>query len=195
MKSILALLILLLLAGPAGAVVDPDADQLGVYFDPDADLVCRTEPDPGVFDAYLIYTRPTLSAVRGFECTVRVESDGSSLLVSRALGTEGFDLGENLGGGHIFLVGFYEPLPTTQATILVHMGVFVLGGVQTDFYLGPANPASLGSDYPLVVAEDYSLHALGYSAPEGPCATINGDPCQVVATDEATWDSIKAMYR
>lgn len=197
MKSAISLLLVLLWAGSAGAVVDPDADQMGIYFDTTANEVCRSVPPTDVFDAYIIYTRPTLTSIRGFECSFRMDpSSGSDIfLLDRAVAANGVDLGDVNVDRANFLVGFYDPLPTTEATVLVHLTLLTTAYIQADFYLEPAIPASLDSAYPLVVAEDFSLLQVGYSAPEGPSATVNGSPCDVVATDEATWDSIKAMYR
>ena len=87
------------------------------------------------------------------------------------------------------------PLPTTTATVLCTLDFHYLDAGPLDLILGPADPASLGAELPVVAREDYSLLPVGMSAPVGPAASINAVDCSVVATDEATWDSIKAMYR
>lgn len=197
MRSFLLLLVVLLAAGSAGAVVDPDPDQMGVYFDRNADQVCRTTTGTQVLEAYLIYTRPSLATIRGFECKVRLElpGGGSTVLLDSQLEAYGINLETSGADEARFLVGFHQPVATSEAMVLATIQIFRIDDEQVDLYLEPADPASLDSAYPLVVAADYSLHAVGISAPYGPSASVNGDPCQVVATDEAAWDSIKAMYR
>jgi hypothetical protein len=94
-----------------------------------------------------------------------------------------------------YIVGYSTPVPTSPATVLATVQLLVLDNVPVHLTMGPANPASLGSALPIIMREDYSLMPVGMSAPVGPSASINAVDCSVVATDQASWDSIKAMYR
>ena len=197
MKFSAILLLFLILASGAWAVLDPDPDQMGIYFDTEGDLFCIDASFASMVPIYILYTHPTLSAVRGFECGMNISTEGipGSVVLNTIYPVNALNMGSRSGNDFNYIVGYASPVPTTIATVLATLEFFYMDPTQLDLTLGPANPASLGSELPVILCEDFSLLPVGTSTRFTPSAQINGELCRVIATDEATWDSIKAMYR
>ncbi len=192
-----ALLLLLSVATSAGAVIDPDPDQMGLYFDPAGNSVCTTSEFAHVVPLYVLYTKPTLPEIRGFECTITLGASGTvlSILTNETYPVEALNLASHSIYEYGFIVGFEQPVPTAPVTLLAQLDVIYLQEEPLQLHLGPAVPASLGSQWPVILAGDYSLLPVGVSAPDGPAALINAPECTVVDTDPTPWGAVKAMYR
>ena len=67
MKTLLVLVLSCLMAFSALAVIDPDPDMLGIYFDLEADNNCITVAANTPFFAYLILTNSTAQAINAYE--------------------------------------------------------------------------------------------------------------------------------
>jgi len=181
-------------ASTAGAVIDPDPDMVGVYFDMNADIYCTTAPVGAPFDAYLMFTNISCPAgLYGWEANVEITA-GVYVLAWTLTGSA-----INASSPPDFAVGLASPLPWQPAIMVLTMtvGVFAPGAIE--FMLHPANLSSFTPPLPGYAAGDDpgDLRSCGYSA--GPdeglvCAVINGD-CQVVDSEDATWGSVKALYK
>ena len=67
MKMLFGLLLASLVTTSALAVIDPDSDSIGIYFDMEADDNCLTVPAETPFVAYLILTNPSAPAINAYE--------------------------------------------------------------------------------------------------------------------------------
>jgi hypothetical protein len=72
MKKLVVLLLASLVATSAFAVLDPDPDMMGIYFDTNADNNCLTSPSGVPFSAYLILTNTTAPAINAYELGLTV---------------------------------------------------------------------------------------------------------------------------
>ena len=122
MKKLVILLLASLIATSAFAVIDPDPDMMGIYFDVDADINCFTTPANVLFFAYLILTNTTAPAINAYELGVvnavpagmegmifRLASNIANLVVP------GVNVGVNDALGGDYIVGLAEPLPAQPA--------------------------------------------------------------------------------
>jgi hypothetical protein len=94
------------------------------------------------------------------------------------------------------IVGLWTPYPTSIATPLVAINLIYMGtdNGPIDFFVHGTTPSSMNPDYPTLLTSDGELVMGGISVVEGPAAQINGG-CQVVATENISFDSIKSLYR
>jgi hypothetical protein len=181
----------------AFASLDHDSDQLGLYFDQQGLEVCRQAGFATLNEIYLLYLNPTVEALHGFECSVTLRSaqEVASVMTTYSYATPAIDVGDYDSVHRNLIVGFGEPLALSQATVLASTQILYFDEEPLDIVLGPADPASLGAETPLVLLEDFTLMAVGISTPDTPALQINAVDCGVVATDRTAWDRIKAMYR
>ncbi len=198
MKKLVVLIGLVSLVFSSGAMaqIDPDDDMLGIYFDVNATIFCADAPVGAPSPAYLCLTNPTYvgqdgEAVSGWECNVEV-TEGVFILAW--LLTEG---AVNVSLPPDFIVGLATPLPWSPVIVLMELtvGVFAPGAI--NFTLHPSDTPSFDPPSPGYAAGDDPglLIPLGYSAGgEVVCAVINGD-CNVTADEDATWGSVKSMYK
>lgn len=195
-KFALVIFLAALITGNAFAQLDPDADGIGVYFDPCACVNCL-ELEQGEHLGYLVITHPTSpGGVLGWEAKVWAEGP--------AFVTEWELLGDSINVAsreHEFIVGLGSPLynPYSYPAVVVailHM-LLVDTAEPVNFYIDGVYFASHESGQPAYLdGEDYSIiKPLQQSTggPDYPVATINGE-C-AVATESVTIDSIKALYR
>ncbi|MCP4291838.1 MAG: hypothetical protein GY780_08400 [bacterium] len=198
-KIAFALLLTLLVAGNAFAQLDPDDDGIGVYFDPCACVNCLELP-AGEHLGYLVITHPTSEdGVLGWEATVWNEGPG--------VVTEWELLGDAINVAtreNEFIVGLGSPEinPYTYPAVVVavmHLFIFdesapvefFIDGVYFNSIPGGEQPNYLdGADYEIIKP----LQQIQGSA-DLPVAIINGDCDGVVATENTTFDGLKALYR
>jgi hypothetical protein len=109
----------------------------------------------------------------------------------------------------MFIVGLGTPLPPdADGNFVLAVPTFFLmsPGATVSFYAGPADPASIpgfpayvnGEDLTEIIPMVFSTDLDGmYTDDEGwltiPLAVINGEA--PVATENATWGSVKSLYR
>lgn len=203
MKTLLVLVLSCLMAFSASAVIDPDPDMLGIYFDLEADNNCITVAANTPFFAYLILTNSTAPAINAYEfgfmnCICAGNETLFFMLASNIAHNvvAGVDVGSHTALEGQYIVGLAEPIPTTVATLL-HSWEFMLGAVlPVQMFIGPTTVPSLPGGLPVVQnAEGSILMTVGTSTggPEIPVATMNTD-C-VVAAENVTWSDVKVLYR
>jgi hypothetical protein len=184
----------LLFASTAFAVIDQDPNMLGLYFDLTADTNCMQ--DVGQNDmvmAYVMLTNPTFEELHGFEFGYDVT--GNAMVINTALANpQALDVGSL--GNHI--VGFGSPTICTEATLLVTLTVLYMDSAMApvSFDLGDSYPSSNDLGLPTLLLADSVLMPVGFSTMDGSnVAVINGLCEDVVATDKASFDSVKSLYR
>lgn len=185
-------LLLALVAGPAAAVVDPDPDCVGIYFDPEADVNCTTATPYATVPLYLILTNPSMAAIGGF--SAGCDLTGAAMVLGITI--PGFTSIIDFPDFHNLIIGYGAPRACTEATVLVITSVLYMdtSGSPIEFRLRDSIPSSLDPAYPTLLLTDETLVSTGLSTPPGTaCAVINGE-C-VVAAEAASWDGIKSLYR
>ncbi len=198
-KLAFALLLTLFVAGNSFAQLDPDADGIGVYFDPCACVNCLDLP-AGEHLGYVVITHPSSEmGVGGWEATIT--NTGPGVVTQYEI------MGESINVGirpNEFIVGLGTPIVNPYTFPAVVVAIVHLFVIDTDspieFYIDgvffhsiPDNsqPAYLdGGDYNNILP----LQQIQGSA-ELPVAIVNGDCSGVVATVDESLDSLKALYR
>ncbi len=190
MKKLLVLVLAMTVASSAFAIIDPDPNSLGFYFDLTADTV--EVQDAGInsqHTMYVILTNPTFQNLGGIEYGYVME--GSAFVLSNVWANpQALDIGS--AGNHI--VGFGAPTPTTEATLIATMTVLFLDPVAVNFTLTGTVPSSLDPALPTLLTDGDVLMSSGDSTDIGNInATING--ATPVATDPVSFDAVKSLYR
>lgn len=199
MKKTLMLLVAgMFLASSSFAVIGTDANNIGLYFDTNADVVCS----PGVFlthyPAYIMLTNPTEVTTRGFELGVKlVGAVNTSLTPTFPVPTTDVGGAGNGGNDINYIAGYSVPIPTSPATILVSLDIFYLDFTPIDIVLGPSGPSSdPNGTNPMLVKEDFTLMvAETVNMPGMPAAQIGAPECTVVDAEDASFGAVKALFR
>lgn len=193
-KLVMLLMASLLVASTAFAVVDEDPDMLGIYFDLSADVACVEGVAPyATVETYVVLTNPSFDELYGIEFGYDKTANLTVLSTTWA-DPAVTDVGSP--GNHI--VGFGSPWETTEATVIATLSVLYLetGGAPASFSLKGSNPSSIDPMLPTVLLAAGELRTLGTSTlPGAVSAVINGACEDVVATDTATFDAVKSLYR
>jgi hypothetical protein len=205
MKKLVVLLLASLVATSALAVVDPDPNSIGIYFDLNADDNCYFVGPSVPFFAYLILTNTDAPLVSGYEVGYEFTGPGpgqlfrlSSLIANGAV--DGLDLGNSadpMVGDHI--VGLASPLVTSEATVLHAWQLMLLAEVGMEMKIGPiiSGEPSIPGPYPVVLNADTQTLFQAFQSsgdPLLPVATVNIIDC-VVGVEEASFGSVKSLYR
>lgn len=197
MKKLLVLALTMVMASSAFAVVDPDTNMLGLYFDASADTYCATVAPYGQASLIAMVTNPDFDMLYGFEFSMAIENPATLLILNRTYAQpNNVDVG---GSPTNFICGYGAPMATTEATPLVTFTILNtdVTGAPNYFTLGPAVPSSDTSDDPLpmLLLANSQLITVGYSTVDGVhCAAINA-ACDIVATEPMSFDSVKSLYR
>ena len=201
MKIFFSVLLMIPLVGSAGAVVDPDPNSLGIYFDLNAD-VNYLDVAPGIqFWAYVTLTRPTWDNVKAFEF-------GYELVGPPGMEESVFRLAANLPPHAIttgldpevfrgeYIIGMGVPYPASEATILLEWLYLMTAPTTIEFYLGPSSAPSVPDGLPAIQNADNVIMAVGVSSGDvtQPVAEVNTGH-QPVAAESATWGQVKSLYR
>jgi len=193
MKKLLLLITGMLIAISAFAVVDPDDDMMGFYFDFEADnpWVDGIPPYSQV-PMHLILTRPTADFIYGFEAGHHFVGEGMILAADFAAPNI-INVGDNMN----LIVGFGDPYPTSSATLLVTFTVMYMDTTMApvEFFLHGSDPSSINPLYPVILLADGVLQSVGLSFGQGSCAVINGGGCGGLPVDKVSIDQVKSLYR
>jgi len=189
MKKMVILLIVSLMATSAFAVVDPDPNMLGMYLDLNADVTCG----PAMMgNVYVILTNPTYGEVNGAEFGFDVVG-GPMFVLSTTWPLEAVAIGgyDNVSRGD-WACGF-APIVTSEATVVCTMQVLPQG--PTSIILTGNNIPSGEPGLPAILDAGVVTN-VGLSAGIGGTAVAMGTPCEdVVATEKASFESLKSLYR
>jgi hypothetical protein len=204
-KLLLALSLVAMMAGSAFAFLDDGVNSLGVYFDsPVFEQSCFTPTAFVPFNVYFVLANPEFNNLGGFEFGWRFEP----LLTGFILATNLPSGALNIGTNNNLIVGLGTGLITSEATVLVNFQIMasVVPTSPTWVQVGPAQPASL----PLHAAfNDFNNPAniipMNFSTVNGQSITVNPQGWVVpglgslfcpgpVATESATWGSVKALF-
>ena len=198
MKKLVVLLMVSLMATSAFAVVDPDPDMIGIYFDMTADNNCAEGIAASVpFFAYAILTNPSGTQIDAFEFGYDNNAFGNEASIfqlATTLPPNAIDVGSGTPASGDIIVGLGTPLPAEPATVLVTWQYLLLVPMSIEMYLTASEPSSLPGGLP-VIQMDGELMTVGTSTggPQNPVATVNLG-C-VVATESDTWGGVKSLYR
>jgi hypothetical protein len=195
MRTLISTLMILALAAPAIAVQNSDPDQVGIYFDLDAETNSMTVDPEEPFLAYLILANPTGANVEAFSFRYRIEVppelEPMFLTLSQSIPPmiiiffceepdSQFDCQIDWGNA--------TPWPAEQATILYTWQFIIFEPMDVKFFL---EPGDIGLIYQ---SEGDLLPMYPVSGSfDAPVANVNGEA--VVATDQATFGTLKALYR
>jgi hypothetical protein len=192
MKKLVVLLAVSLMATSAFALLDPDANSLGVYFDTNGDVTSIAPAlgfPPPPYQMYLILANPTFAAVNGFECTLEV-TGGAHVIV----GTVFPNAGINVQTAPQYAAGWDVPQPTSAATILATFTMNSYANVPGEVFLRAPLIQSIPSGRPNVIGDDV-LVPVDYSSGDEtmPVARIFGD--DVVSEEVSSFGSVKSLFR
>ena len=204
MKKVIILLLASLIATSAFAVIDPDPDMMGIYFDVNADINCIDVGPSIPFFTYLVLTNTTAPSINAYELgKVNAVPAGMETLIFRLSSNiannvvSGVDVGTNDALGGDYIVGLAEPLPAQPALILHSWQYMLLAVMPVEMFIGASSAPSIPGDFPVVQnAEGSILMQVGQSTggPGIPVATVNIVDC-VVCVEEISFGSIKSLYR
>ncbi len=192
MKKLVVLLMVMVMATSAFAIVDPDTNSMGFYFDTEADMPCNDAVTPyATVPVALTLVNPDFDALYGFEAGYHLEGPAQVLSVE-FLNPQALNVGSNTN----MIVGFGSPTVTSPITTVAIVNVLYLSTTNepVDFMLHGTTPSSIDPAYPVFLLADGVLISGGMSTVDGPNAQINGG-CLVVATEEMSFDSVKSLYR
>jgi len=168
------------------AHAEPGADILGIYFDWDYSLVCRTAGSGAWVGTVLVLSRASATPILGWECSVNITG---ALHVQHFLTEGATDTGT---GEDNFIVQLGAPLGGLRPVILLGLNVLV-GDATVKYYVGPSEPSVLGVPaYRTVDGETVACQPATGSFTEA-LAVINGD-CPT-STAQTTWGVVKQLYR
>jgi hypothetical protein len=180
-----AALLAVLPALPAGAT-----DEIGLFFDTQAEQPCLEAGSFTTLATYLILVQPSASSgVSGWECAVRYDNATftSCTLAGTAL---------NVFQAPDFQVGLSPSLPWAQDVLLAQLN-FVSGGAgPVRFYVEPCRIPSIPGTPVYADGADPSIllpmapRTLGGGS--GPVAGVNLPEC---TPESATWGQVKTTFR
>ena len=184
-------LLIVFLASPALAILDPDDNMMGLYFDLEADMPCLDGIGPyEIVEMHLMITHPTFDELSGFEAGFDYEGE----VIQTSVELDGIiDIPED---SRNLIIGYGSPRPTSEAMVLASISFLYLdaGLGPVNIYLHATEPSSFEPPSPGVLLPDGVLLPMNLSAPVGPAAQLNGG-CGVVETHRVDFDQIKSIYR
>ncbi len=205
MRTVLAILMIGLVASPALAILDDGINSLGVYFDSDGNIDCLDPPTLFVtHNMYFIVAHPTPANLSGYEFAWRFDPpiEASAIVMETVLPPGAM----NIGKENSLLVSFANGLVTAEATVLARCTFILLDTVPTETYItvGPATPARLPGHAAILGAMEPGLTVMALRE-NGGAIDAEGWAVPGVASldclphgepvDPATWGGIKALYR
>jgi len=206
-KSAILLAGVLLLAIPVGGKsLAQDTNLLGLYVDEqmsDNNLIVE---DVGLVPVYVVLSHPVnpnfngsgdprdVDRVGGFECGFVLDS--ADFIVDSEFPMDHV----NIGDLYEMIVGFATPylvVGDDRAVTLVTLTIFTLAELNSYIYLRPIDAPSIPGQMAYLDGEDdYSTWVVPMGPASGswdiPVFSINGG---VVAMENASWGSVKSLYR
>ncbi len=185
------------LSGSAFAQDPAYFDNIGIYLDEEATNSCDVLPI-GPHNTFLVLTKLTSSEVLGWECKLIVEN---LFMTGFALRGEGLNVGTR---ENEYIVGLTSPLPAIGSAVVVADVEILIGNTDpgaiyvNEIYFSllenglPAYLDGASGGHTLHPANAYNPGYLGSVA--DPIFVSNGD-CNTVANEEASFGSVKSLFR
>jgi hypothetical protein len=198
MKTLAIVLLAVSLPVASIAVIDPDPDLIGIYFDTQADINCL-QVDPGSsFSAYVILTNPSVGSIDAFEFGYENEFDsdfyGMLALLGAILPPQSVNVGSGDANSGDVIVGMASPLPPATALVLLTWEYMALDKFPVMMYLGPSSTPSLPGGLPVVQEAGGDLMTVDIltGSANKPVAAVNS----VCGSKEGlAWGSLKSTFR
>jgi len=197
-RSITSAVVVLILASPCLAILDPDENSIGMYFDLDANIHEHWTSEPfETVSCYLAITNPSSFNIGGWECMVDVSGvfENPNWYIS-AGGLNMLDATQGL-----FAVGYccHGPFPMNGVIILaVWNGTIPSTEDSVCFSIHPLPEPLYFDDTPGYVDGD----DLGILVPLGPSTGLPYGTCTAsinaiapVENGHATWSGVKSLFR
>jgi len=195
MKSIALVLCSVLVVASAYAVIDPDPDGVGIYFDLIADTNYVLVNQFDQVTVYLIITNPWADCIGGWECSLEFDMVACPVVGEWIYSGSALNIFEPPD----FAVGLATPLAAQAATLILAFTVLVVDPAGTDFVVGPSPMPSNPENLPMYVYGCESSFGILYNStgygPGGeilPSASINGDVW--VGAQRTTWSAVKSIW-
>lgn len=192
MLMLVSLSILVLSAGFAQA----QNDMMGLFFDEYGQSNCLLASwiaPYSTVELHLVLMEPSFDDLYGFEAGISV--DGPVTLISVVMENANYiDIGSP--GNHI--VGFGTPAVMEYSNALATFTYMYMSTSNEDvcFKLHGSNPSSINPLYPTLLLADSEMQMVDVGNVYEDCSAFISDWfCNVTATEETTWDSLKTLYR
>jgi len=201
MKKMLVLALAILVSTSAFAQIDPDENGIGLYFDELGFEVCTVTTAPfEEVTAYLLATNITEEAVSGWEC--EVVTFGAPVAPAWLLnGLQPL----NAFSAPLFAVGLGEgdlaTEPENNVVLLATYSAFVMAPTDVvEFAIQNLPASSFEPPSPGYAAGDNAGNLIPLQVSSGfpfgnVVAQINLPDCGVIANDNVSFGSVKALYR
>ncbi len=200
MKTLLTLLTIALVATGAMAVMDPDPNGIGIYFDLDGDVVCTTTAAPFAnVTAYLLATNiDATSGISGWEAMIT--TGGAAPVAPAWTLAAGLDVDDSPEGFQVG-IGTVSPLPFGTTILMATWSGFVMNSTDMiEFFVSgvpgsvsfPSTPGYAAGDNAGDLREMQVSSGTGMSMP---VAAINAPECSVVSNENLTFSNVKSLYR
>lgn len=191
MKKLVVLLMMAVMATGAMAQIDPDANSMGIYFDTMGEVVCASTGSMG----YVVATRCTLP-IYAYEARMDIDSTMNGFVndVAVPAALEGFEIGI----GANIVMSFAAPLPAADAVVIGEFTFGNYGGGPAFLTLNPNNADNASIPGKIAVQTGPAATDViewGTSTNGGVSAIINGVDCDVVASENVNFGTVKALYR
>ncbi len=194
-KLALALCIVMIAVAGSASALEWE-NNIGVYFDEAGENFCDALPI-GYHEnvAHLVVTNMTVDTINGWEAEIVGEN---VVIAEKTFYGDSFNAGTR---PNEYIMGLSAPL-TGNTVVLADLSLYVgddttpafifIGGV---YYHTLENkvPALLEYVGPGEAGVAMEAH-LSLGGPNDPVLIINGE-CNVVDTEDASWDSVKSLYR
>ncbi len=202
MRFLLVVFGVCLLSTSAYAVLDPDPDVLGVYFDLTADQNSIEVGENTPFNVYFVITNPSADFVHGWEFGYEFVSAVPDMLVrleerlyygEDGLGPVNLGTSWDLTSGD-YIVGLSSPLPGQPATVCMRWQCMLTAPTTIEIFLGPSGIESINDGMPAYEIGGTILPlGLSTGGPETAVATINA--LAPVGVESASFGSVKSLFR
>ena len=198
MRYVILLMICMFVASYSFAIMDPDPDGIGIYFDLDANVVCHNTADPfELVTAYLIATNTTCdSGIGGWEAYILITGDAAA---APAWTVDGFDTDPSPEAFQVRYICFWHFWSPTM--VLATWTGYMLDPADTlSFYLSgypgseyfPNSPSYIGAD---IGGNLYPLQVSTGTGQNLPVAMINSPSCDVLPNETMTVSTMKMLYK
>lgn len=190
-KTIAAILGLAVLTGSVLATPDDGIDSFGIYFAPDLETNCGDIPLFTPVRLYFMVANPSMPTIESFEFSWRFDpAPVPAPVLSLMLPPSSVNIGDNYN----LIVGIGAVgLPVTPATILATVDVVMLAPFAAHTEIIACNASCDGVDLTYSTYDPAHGHDIG---PDG-CIAVASVGCMgsPIATEAATFGSVKALYR